>query len=331
MNRPRGLLPLVVAALALSGCAAFSEEPATTTGDDGEPGAPAVLTSFYPLQYLAEEIGGERVSVSSLTPPNVDPHTVELAPRTVAEMDHATLVVYLSGFQPAVDEAVAISAAPAFDARDHTQLLTTAQTGHDHSHDDDHAGDDHDAHDADDAPHDHAGEPTDPHFWLDPVRLAEVGLALAEELAAVDAEGAGDYRANAEELAAELRALDEELTAGLAECERDTIVVAHEAYGYLTAPHGLHQEGLSGIDPDTEPSPARLAQVADVVAEHDVDTVFVESLLNPAVTEALAGDLGLRTAVLDPLENQQDPAADYLDVMRANLTALQDALACTAA
>src|SRR5699024_11698163 len=98
----------------------------------------------------------------------------------------------------------------------------------------------------------------------------------------------------------------------------------------LTGPRGLQQEGLSGIDPEAEPSPARLAEVAAVVAEHEVSTVFVESLINPAVTEALAQDLGLDTAVLDPLENQQDPTADYLDVMRANLTELQGALGCAA-
>ncbi|WP_324651189.1 metal ABC transporter substrate-binding protein [Georgenia sp. H159] len=323
MSRSRALPALVVAALALGGCAAFQADDGddgATAGGDGT--APTVLTSFYPLQYVTEEIGGDRLTVSSLTPPGVDPHTVELAPRTVADMAEAGLVVYLAGFQTAVDEAVDVTGVPAFDAAEHTELLTTGQTGHDH--DDEHAGDEH----ADETAT--GSEPVDAHFWLDPARLAEVAQALADELADLDPDGAAAYRANADTLVAELGALDDELDAGLASCERDTIVVAHEAYGYLTADHGLRQEGLSGIDPDSEPSPARLAEIADVVAEHDVDTIFVESLLSPAVSEALAQDLGLRTAVLDPLENQQDEGADYLDVMRANLGALQTALGCTA-
>ncbi len=354
-------LAIAVAALTLAGCAAFEADDGAG-GDEEASRGTTVLTSFYPLQYLAEEIGGDRLEVTSLTPPNVDPHNLELAPRTVADMADAALVVHLSGFQPAVDEAVAVTGARAFDAADHTELLTAGQTGHEHAeedaghehaegahdgHDDahdEHEGDDaHDEHEHDDAHDEHEGDDghghehessgdgaLDAHFWLDPVRLAEVGEALSTELSEIDPDGAATYRANAEELVAELHALDEELAAGLASCERDTIVVAHEAYGYLTAEHGLRQEGLSGLDPESEPSPARLAEIADVVAEHDVDTIFVESLLSPAVSETLAEDLGLRTAVLDPLENQQDESADYLDVMRANLGAMQEALGCVA-
>lgn len=325
MSRPR-TLSAVLAVLALSGCAAFQDQGtgegmtavASSTGGDL-----TVLTGVYPLEYLAKEIGGDRVSVGSLTPANVDPHTLELSPRTVADMGAAGLVVHVSGLQAAVDDAVAATGVRAFDAAEHTELLPASAHGHDHGDDSGHA------HGEDD--HDHDGETLDPHLWLDPVRLAEVGTALAEELAEVDPDGAAAYRANAERVTAKLTDLDADITAGLASCERDTIVVTHEAYGYLTGKHGLHQEGLSGIDPDAEPSPARLAEIAGVVAEHDVDTVFVESLLSPAVSEALAEDLGLRTAVLDPLENQQDPKADYVDVMRTNLAALQEALACTAA
>ena len=321
MNFRRAVPAGLVALLTLGGCAAFSSESddGATPGSTGATDAAVtVLASFYPLEYLSQEIGGERVAVSSLTPPGVDPHNVELSPRTVSDMEGAELVVHIGGFQPAVDEAVSVTGARAFDAAEHTELLTTGETGHDH---DDHG------HEG----HDHSAEPLDPHFWLDPERLAEVGDALAEELAVVDPDGAAGYRENAERVRAELAELDAELAAGLSQCARDTIVVAHEAYGYLTSAHGLRQEGLSGIDPEAEPSPARLAEIADVVSEHDVDTVFVESLLSPAVTEALAADLGLRTAVLDPLESQQDPDADYPAVMRANLAALRDALDCTAA
>ncbi|TNC17105.1 zinc ABC transporter substrate-binding protein [Georgenia sp. 311] len=311
----------LVAVLALGGCAAFQSGDAatatSTTPEASDDARTTVLASFYPLQYLASEIGGDRVEVESLTPPGVDPHTVELSPRTVTDIEGADLVAYLSGFQPAVDEAVAVTGATAFDAGEHTRLLTTGETGHDH---------DHEGH----ADHDHSGESLDPHFWLDPARLAEVAAALAEELTAVDPDGAATYEANAERVVAELTDLDAEIDAGLARCAQDTIVVTHEAYGYLTSEHGIRQEGLSGIDPEAEPSPARLAEVADVVDEHGVDTVFVESLVSPAVSEALASDLGLRTEVLDPLENQQDPDLDYPAVMRANLAALQDALGCEA-
>ncbi len=359
------LVPITVLALLLTGCAAFTEDPEPTDLARGADGTLEVYASFYPLQFLTEEIGGDRVTVSALTPPGVDPHNVELSPRTVTEMGSASLVVYLSGFQPAVDDGVTATGARAFDAAEHTELLASGN-GHDHdhgddgAHSDDHGADDtHEDHGADDMHGDHADHahedhdgagpaavdtsaseddhsdhdhgPLDPHFWLDPLRLAEVGEALATELGELDPDGAPTYAENLAGLTDELTALDEELQTGLAQCERDTIVVAHEAYGYLTEEHGLRQEGVAGIDPESDPSPARLVEIGEVVQTYDVDTIFVETLASPRIIEALAEDLGVQTAVLDPLENQQDDSADYLDVMRANLAALQDALDCETA
>ena len=318
------LVPLAALALLLTGCAAFTEDTEPTAVQRGEDGTLEVYASFYPLQFLTEEIGGDRLTVSALTPPGVDPHNVELSPRTVTEMGAGSLVVYLSGFQAAVDDAVSATGARAFDAAEHTELRAS---GNDHAHGGDEGGD----HDGENDHSDHDHGPLDPHFWLDPLRLAEVGEALAAELGDLDPDGAPTYAENLAELTDELTVLDEELQAGLAECEGDTIVVAHEAYAYLTAEHGLHQEGVAGMDPDSDPSPARLVEIGEVVERYDVDTIFVETLANPRIIEALAEDLGVQTAVLDPLENQQDESADYLDVMRANLTALQDALGCETA
>ena len=373
------LVPAAALALTLTGCAAFTEDPEPGDVTPGANGTLDVYASFYPLQFLTEKVGGDRVTVSPLTPPGVDPHNLELSPRTVTEMGSASLVVYLSGFQAAVDDAISVAGARSLDAAEHTELRASGDEDADHGDEEDHGHDhaaqgdgDPDGHDdaddheddgdgqaggagdpdgdgdangsdgdgnanpaaadgdanADDG-HDHG--PLDPHFWLDPLRFAQVGEALAAELGELDPDGADTYAQNLADLTGELTALDEELQAGLAECERDTIVVAHEAYGYLTAEHGLRQAGLAGIDPDSDPSPARLAEIAEVVEANDVDTIFVETLASPRVVESLAQDLGVQTAVLDPLENQQDESADYLDVMRANLSALQGALDCEAA
>ena len=151
---------------------------------------------------------------------------------------------------------------------------------------------------------------------------------VAHELAEVDPDNAETYESNAEELATELAALDEEFAAGLATCERDTIVVSHDAYGYLADKYDLEQVSIAGLDPDTEPSPARLAEIGKVVEAEGVTTVFSESLVNPKVAETLAAEHGIETAVLDPVENQSDENADYQQVMRNNLEALRTALDC---
>lgn len=309
--------------LLLAGCA--------TTGA-AEPAADdevQVLASFYPLQYVAERVGGDLVQVSSLTPPGAEPHDVELSPRQVREVGTAALVVTLGGFQPAVDEALAarapehvVDATTTPAVAEHLEEAAVVEDEHADEH---HAEDEHAdgvAHDG----HDHAAG--DPHFWLDPTLLAAVTADVADGLAAADPDNAAVYAANAEALQGELAELDTAFADGLAECERRTVVTAHAAFGFLAERYGLEQVGISGIEPDAEPSPARLREMRDVVAEHGVTTVFTEPLLDPSVAETLAADLGVRTAVLDPVESQADPATDYRGVMQQNLEALREALGC---
>ncbi|MGX5357184.1 metal ABC transporter substrate-binding protein [Kocuria sp. KH4] len=324
----------LAAALALSSCAADSADPSGAAGA-GE--ALTVQASFYPLQYVTERVGGDLVTVESLTPAGTEPHDLELSPAAVDGLRTADAVVYLSGFQPAVDDAVA-QAAPehALDAAHAGVEGGEAHSAEEHAAADEahsaqahgpegHAEEEH-AEAAGGDGHDHGGE--DPHFWLDPERLAAVATEVSHELAEIDPDNAAAYEANAEQLTTELTALDEEFTEGLATCERNTIVVSHEAYGYLADKYGLEQVGIAGLDPETEPSPARLAEIGEVVEAEGVTTVFSESLVNPKVAETLAAEHGIETAVLDPVEAQGDENADYQQVMRGNLEALRTALDC---
>lgn len=317
----------LTAALALSSCASGSGDPSAAGG--GSSGTLSVQASFYPLQYVTERVGGDLVQVDSLTPAGAEPHDLELSPAAVDGLRTADAVVYLSGFQSAVDDAVA-QAAPehALDAVHAGVEGEEAHSAEEHgAAEESHGGEAH----SEEAPagddgHGHGGE--DPHFWLDPDRLAAVAAEVSHELAEVDPDNAAAYESNAEELAEELAALDEEFTEGLATCERDTIVVSHDAYGYLADKYDLEQVAIAGLDPDTEPSPARLAEIGKVVEAEGVTTVFSESLVNPKVAETLAAEHGIETAVLDPVENQSDENADYQQVMRNNLEALRTALDC---
>lgn len=331
LRRTGPLAVVVAAALALSGCGA---DVGPSTDPDLDPDALSVLAAFYPLQYVAEQVGGDLVHVTSITPAAAEPHDVELSPRRVRDIADADVVVYLSGFQPAVDEAIharqprhVVDAARNTAVAEHLADAGSQDPGSDDagSHDDEHDAEEHE-NDGDHEGHDHGA--TDPHFWLDPTLLGAVADDVAEALAAADPEHADRYADRARELSAAMADLDQELADGLATCERDVIVVSHTAFGYLTERYGLRQVGISGLDPEAEPSPARLRQIREVVAENDVTTVFTEVLVSPKVAETLAADLGLTTAVLDPVESQADPASDYRDVMRNNLAALREALGC---
>lgn len=271
-----------------------------------------VVASFYPLEWVSQRVAGNRADVTSLTPPGAEPHDLELSPQNVGTMTEADLLLYLSGFQPAVDEAVATAeSAVAVDARELTSLdLTAAEEGEEH---------------ADEV------SSTDPHFWLDPLRLAEVGDALADRMAEVDPAGAEVYEQNAADLRADLEALDEDMATGLSDCESTDLVTSHRAFGYLAERYGLTQVGIRGLSPEDEPSPAELADVTDFVRDNDVDTIYFETLVNPDVAQTVAEETGADTATLDPVEGLTESSAgdDYLEVMRSNLATLREGQSCT--
>ena len=310
------LAALVAAAVALltAGCGG-------ATGGTGAAGQTSgrlqVVTGLYPLAFVVERVAGERAAVSNLTQPGAEPHDLELTPRQVGSLATADLVVYERSLQPAVDEAVVQSGAGAvLDTTTVVPLQPLEEPAHEHGDGAEHAGAEE--------------EGLDPHVWLDPTNLATIGDAVAQRLADADPAHATDYRAGAASLRQDLDTLDEQFRTGLADCTRTEFVTTHAAFGYLARRYGLTQIGIGGLSPDVEPSPARVAEVQREVAEHGLTTVFYETLVSPAVARSVAGDLGLRTDVLDPVEGitPESRGQDYVKVMTANLAALREAGGC---
>jgi zinc transport system substrate-binding protein len=301
----RVLAAALAVLIAIAGCAR-----AVASADGGRF---SVVTAFYPLQFLSQRIGGADVTVTDLTKPGAEPHDIELTARQVARISDAGLVVHLRGFQPAVDEAVAQEAAGrALDAASVVQLLPFRDEA-DHAPGEEHA--------------ETAGG-MDPHVWLDPVRFATIADRLGERLAQADPTHAAGYTARARALHAELDALNDEYARSLASCARRELVTSHSAFGYLASRYGLSQIGITGISPESEPAPGRLAEVAREARATGTTTIFFETLVSPKVAETVAREVGASTAVLDPLEGLTEPGSDYFSVMRANLAALTKALGC---
>lgn len=261
----------------------------------GGDGALRVDAGFAALGWVTGEVGGSHVDVRLVTPPGAEPHDLELTPRDVADRHDADLVVLLKGFQPALDDAVA-------DRPEHVLDVTTAAQL----------------------------EGRDPHFWLDPLRLAEVGDAVADRLAAADPPHAPDFAAGAADVRDQLESLDREFRRGLQDCERRDLVSGHDAFGYLARRYGLRARGIAGLDPTAEPTPRQLATLSQFVEDHGVTTVFFETLADPAVAKTVAAETGARAAVLDPVESlgAAPPDDDLVVVLRRNLAALRDGLGC---
>ncbi len=288
---------------ALAGCTSDSRQA---------DGRVQVEASFYPLEWMAERVGGAHVEVVSLTKPGAEPHDLELSPRDVAAVEHADIVVYLRGFQPAVDTAVADTSGPVvFDAAPAARLDRTFSPI--------------------EGGRKAASNTVDPHFWLDPPRLVAVARSFAVSLTKHDPSHAAAYRRNLAALAADLGRLDAAYRTGLASCQQRDLVTSHNAFGYLAARYGLRQVGIAGLTPEQEPSARQLAAVSRYVERHHVGTIYFETLASPAVARTVARESGARTAMLDPIEGLDDASqgGDYLQVMRANLTNLRAGQECS--
>ena len=282
----------VACVLALGGC---EQAPTPAAG----PAAVPVVASFYPLWEFARQVGGDRATVTSLVPPGVEPHDWEPSPQDVAAVRKARLFIYNGGgFEPAVDRLLR-ELGPG--------TVTVAAT---------------------------AGiEPLDdPHVWLDPVLAQRQVDAIRAALERVDPPGAPRYVENAAAFKAKLAALDEAYRTGLATCARRSLIVSHAAFTSLARRYGLKQIAITGVAPQSEPSPAELARIARLARAENARYVFFETLVSPKLAETIAREIGARTLVLNPLEGltREEAAAgrDYLGLMRDNLAQLRTGLEC---
>jgi zinc transport system substrate-binding protein len=247
----------------------------------------------------------------------------------------ADLVVPVDGLQPAFDAVAESKSSGVFDILDLLDPLTAEdhadEDGHaDHADEDghaDHADEDGHADHADEDGHENHGL-LDPHFWLDPKRVSDAAGFLGAEISKLSADCATKVEVTVPAVQAQLEDLTQEFETSLATCSSRTIVVSHEAFGYLADAFNLEQIGVAGLDPEGEPSAARLKEVIDLANSLGVSAVFTESTVNPDVAQTLADALAVGILTLDPLEIAS-VSKDYISLMQTNLEALRSGLNCS--
>lgn len=314
MKTIRPLAAFVLASL-LAACA-----PAAAPAP--EDGRLRIAATIYPLAYLAGRIAGEDATVTQLTPGGVEPHDFEPTPAQIAGLHGADILLLNGGgidawaehARPELEAAgVAVAAM--------TEHVETIAGSHDEHADEEHADEDRE----DDA--------IDPHVWLDPARMRDGADAILAEVLAADPAHADGYMARYEALQADLSALDAEMAAGLRTCALRTVIVSHDAFGYLAARYGFETLPIAGFSPEEEPSPARIAELAGLAEEKGIRHVFFETLASPKLSETLAEEAGASVLVLNPIEGltpeEIAAGADYASVMRENLANLRTAMECS--
>jgi zinc transport system substrate-binding protein len=273
--------------------------------------ARTVVASFYPLAFAAERVAGPGWEVIDLTPPGTEAHDVELSLEDRSAIEDAEVLLYLGdiGFQPQVEDAVPEIPGRVVAVTEGIPLAAPIP-------------------EEEEGEEEHAEETADPHAWLDPALFALMVDRVADGLAAADPNTAAGYRDRAVALQGELEALDRRFRADLEGCATRSLVVSHEAFGYLAEAYGLEQLGLTGLAPEAEPTVERLGAAGAALADDRAMAVFFEAGGEARrIAESVAADFGVPALPLSTLESRP-PSGDYLSVMEDNLASLRRGLGC---
>lgn len=261
-----------------------------------------VTASLYPLYEFAKQVGGDKVEVTNVTPAGAEPHDYEPSPRVIADISQSDVFIYNGGtLEPWADKVLADYRHTVVKGSDGITLTNNT-------------------------------DGKDPHYWLDPMLASQTVDAIRDGLVKADPANKAYYEQKAAAYTLQLQQLHAQLREGLASCDSRTVVTSHQAFSYFAARYNLTITPIAGLSPDTEPSAAKLAEVAKLVRDQHISYIFFESLVSPRLAATIAQETGAKTAMLDPIEGLSDDAQaqgkNYISVQRDNLAALRTALAC---
>ncbi len=272
-----------------------------------------VYASFYPVYFAAEQIGGNRIELYSIIPNGSEPHDYEPSMREIADVESGDIFIYNGvGMEPWAEKLSSNLEKKGIKTLNLSQYVDLIKVEEDDDHDDHHHG------------------LYDPHIWLDPINMDKMAHEIMLEFANLDEANENFYKKNYEDFSKRLKDLDLAYSSELEKKNKDTILVSHQAFGYLTRRYGLKQVSVTGITPHEEPSPRTLAKLLDTIKKDDFEFIFLETLASPKVVELLAKEGNLKILELNPIagltKEQQEKNEDYFSLMEQNLENLKKAL-----
>lgn len=323
MLRPLTLSMLAATALALPFTGGATAEPLK------------VVASFSIIGDFARQVGGDRISLTTLVGPDGDAHVYEPRPQDAATMSGADVILVnglnFEGFLHRLVEASGTKAPVA----ELTKGVEAIKPGHEHHSGEEAHGSEH-AHD-EEAKTAEAGHDGHDHGAFDPHAFQSVGNAviyvknIADAFCASDAAGCDTYRTNAASYTATLQALDAEVKQAVAAIPADKriVITSHDAFGYFEHAYGIEFLAPEGISTEAEASAADVAALIDQVKEDKASAIFVENITNTRLIEQIATETGLKVGgalYSDALSVAGGPAATYVDMMRHNIRTIVGAI-----
>jgi len=297
------LSTLVLVTFSLGGC-----------GGTPAPGADKVkvAVSIAPLADLAQQVGGEHVTVTTLVPPAASPHTYEPTPAQVREVAEANVLVLIGlGFEFWAEDVVESAANPALMVLHTSEGIEVIHDEHEHEE----------------------HEIGNPHVWLNPWNAMVQVRHIRDALIEADPAHQTEYEAHAQAYLAQLEALDEEIAAQVATWSHQEFIAFHPSWIYFAQRYGLVQAAVVERTPGKEPSPAELAEIIEIARRIGARAIFAEPQFSPKGAETIAAESGAQVLFLNPLggalrqaQDEAEGPISYLEMMRYNVAQMGKAM-----
>jgi zinc transport system substrate-binding protein len=272
-----------------------------------------IATTIFPLYDIAKNIAGEEVAVTNILPAGASPHTFEMTPEKVRELQNVQ-ILFKIGHE--IDDWTS-SLAESYDGIevvivDNDISLLPFSEFHIHDEEDEHELEEENAE-------------MDPHYWLSVNNAKSIASTIANKLSSIDPENADNYTNNLNSYLQKLTDLIDDAKSKLADLGSNELIVTHDAWQYFNADFGLETVGAFQPSPGQEPTPQELAELQKSVSDNGVKALFTEPQLSKDIIEPFASDVNLPVYILDPMggiDNRQS----YIDLIKYNVDTIYQAL-----
>lgn len=279
-----------------------------------EAGKISVSVSSFALYDITTSIAKDSLKVISILPFGVDPHSYEPTPKTMAEIEKSTLVIYSgSGLEPWTHNYTFKQKVLNISKLVHLRKLSEKEE-HEHHHAGEHESG------------------VDPHYWLSLENMKIATDAITKELIALKPENKVLYTKRQKSYLKDLESLKNEYSNSLKSCKQKSIVVSHNAYGYLANEFGFEVISLSGLSPEAQTNAKNMQKIIETIKKQNITLLFGESFASTKSMQSIANEVGLKVDTLDALGNitaeEMKKKLSYKDIMQINLHKIAKALEC---
>jgi len=274
---------------------------------------PTVALSTFSLYDIAKNISKDSLEIMMILPFGVDAHSFEPTPKQMVKILQSELVIYNgAGLEPWIGSFEFKS--KAVNMSKFVNLINSTK----HLHHNEDTNKNHGV--------------VDPHYWLDIQNMIIATKIITKEFIKLSPQNIKLYEKRRDNYISKLLLLDAKYKKTLKTCKKNTIIVNHNAFSYLSKNYSFDVEALSELSPEAQPSAKNMLKLINHIKEHKISTIFFESFVSDKVMKSIANETSVSVDVLQPLGNitatEVKKNLTYEDIMLLNLEKISNALEC---